>query len=349
MITKCPHCHKKFKAQDSWIGKRATCPKCLQKFMIEAYVRKSSPTKTPDSAAGPAAEAPTCARCGREIDPLEQTYEMNGARICQGCHARARAKQPPPIPDQQVPDRQAREKLDQMTKIAAYQLLKKGTRPGAIGAIIFGLIAVLMGGAMLSENPLNGFLIIIGIFLLTEGIVVLALPSPAGMILQGIGMWMVGIWNLGLTLLEMGAGQGWSIWGLLGISQMVWGSQSFAGYRRFAEGAEAASDASLAHEVELVVKDLLKAKAQSRRDIITFKFGAIAWKGYLGACYGTFSVQGGKDTQFLLRDDVSFTEKGKALLGKTLKVRICLDHKEMDGTISPEHMERFTSWKNAVS
>jgi hypothetical protein len=263
--------------------------------------------------------------------------------ICQECHELIQAEQSPQTTVQEEP-----EKLEQMTKIAAYLLLKKKTRPGAIGAIIFGAIAILGGVTMLTENPINCILIMIGIFLLIEGIVVLAMPSPAGMILQGIGMWMVGLWNFGLTILEVAAGMGWSFWGFLGVAQMVWGTQSFAGYKRLADGAEAASDESLTNEVELSMKDVLKANAKSREDIITFRFGAIAWKGRLGKRYGIFTEQQGKEIQFLLRKDVSFTEKGKALIGKTLKIRISLDHKEMDGTISPEHMERFTLWKNAT-
>lgn len=335
MITKCPHCNKKFKAQDSWIGKRTTCPKCSQKFIIEVYVGKPGHTENAGSATEQTVKR--CTKCNRQIGPNEQTYMVNGEMICQACHELIQLEQSP-----QTTDQEKRERLDQMTKIAAYLHLKKGTRPGAIGSIIFGVIAVITGVAMLSENPVNGILIVIGIFLLIEGIVVLAMPSPAGLILEGIGMWMVGLWNFGLTILEFATGAGWSLWGVLGLSQMAWGSQSFAGYRRFAEGEEAASDDFLTNEVESTVKDVLKAKARTRQDIITFRFGSIAWKGYLGRRYGTFSSINGRDTQFLLRDDINFTEKGKALLGKILKVRISMDHKEMDGTISPEHLERFT-------
>jgi hypothetical protein len=308
--------------------------------MIEAYVSKQGNTK--DEGSATVRTSKRCKKCNRQIDHLEQTYTLDDDMICQECHELIHSEQSP-----QTTDQEEREKLEQMSKITGYLLLKKKTRPGAIGAIIFGAIALMGGIAMLSENPINCILIMIGIFLLIEGIVVLAVPSPSGIILQGIGMWMVGLWNFGLTMLEVAAGMGWSFWGILGLSQMIWGTQSFAAYKRLADGAEAASDESLTDEVEIAMKDVLKANAKSREDIITFRFGAIAWKGRLGKRYGIFTEKQGKETQFLLRDDVSFTEKGKALIGKTLKVRISLDHKEMDGIISPEHMERFTLWKSA--
>ena len=153
MITKCPHCGKKYKAQESWKGRRTKCTKCDQVFHIEEYIDGPGVAEGTDSAMKPVID--TCSKCGRAIGHLEQTHVFNGEVFCRECDALLRGGR---TPAEAEPEE--KEKLEYMTKIATYLVLKKGTRPGAIGAIIFGILGLSGGLALIAENPINGILIL---------------------------------------------------------------------------------------------------------------------------------------------------------------------------------------------
>jgi membrane-bound ClpP family serine protease len=123
--------------------------------------------------------------------------------------------------------------VDKLQAVSNYNLLCKALRPAGVGSIIFGLIAMAMGFAAMDENPINALLGIIGIFLLVEGIWILAVPSPVGMIVDGIALLIVGLWNISVTLGS--AAGGISFFALLGVWQIVAGCKSFGRYSHFSK------------------------------------------------------------------------------------------------------------------
>jgi hypothetical protein len=122
--------------------------------------------------------------------------------------------------------------LEEQQKVANYKLLCKTLRPAGIGSIVFGIVGIGMGFATMEDNPLNAGLAIIGFFLLVEGVWIAAAPSPPGLIVDGIALIILGLWNIGITL---GGNGGAGMFLFLGIWQIVLGGKSFARYGRFSK------------------------------------------------------------------------------------------------------------------
>ena len=119
---------------------------------------------------------------------------------------------------------------EKLRRASNYELLSKALRPAGIGSVVFGLIAMAMGFAEMDMSPVNAVLGVIGIFLVVEGIWILVSPSPAGLIVDGIALLMVGLWNISVTI--SGGGDN-SVFFLLGVWQIVMGCKSFRRYGHF--------------------------------------------------------------------------------------------------------------------
>lgn len=346
MITKCPHCNTKFKAHDDLKGRKTKCPKCERLFTIVEF---SSARKV---GAGqndiPLNGLEICTSCKRTIGRLEKAYVFNDEIVCRECNEKLRSAK---NSDRSTEAYKA--KLEQLHKISTYLTLKR-MKTVAIGALIFGTIAVGQGASLFEDYPINGILVLIGLFLLIDGSWLLVSPKPEGIIMHGVALFIVGLWNIGLTILALSAGAVINpLWGSLGILQIVWGCRSLTSYKNFAGARSAASNTHLLNEVEEIVRDIHKADAKSRSDLIAFGtttfWGRTKWKARLLESYGIFTAKGRADVLLLLKDEVSLVSKGKVLTltGKAVKIQAQLGKKQMNGTISPEHLERFETWRNA--
>lgn len=84
----------------------------------------------------------------------------------------------------------------------------KKIRSGAIGSLIFGVIALIMGFRDFAHDDLivkilTLPLILLGFFLLIEGLIALIKPSPEAYILEGIAFILVGLWNIFIGVLSL--------------------------------------------------------------------------------------------------------------------------------------------------
>jgi uncharacterized membrane protein len=85
--------------------------------------------------------------------------------------------------------------VSELQQIADYWKARKTLRAAGIGGLLFGVLAIVMGAVGLQESILNLILILIGMFLLGEGIFNLVMPTADGIVVDGIGLVVVGLWN----------------------------------------------------------------------------------------------------------------------------------------------------------
>jgi hypothetical protein len=55
----------------------------------------------------------------------------------------------------------------------------------------------------------------------------------------------------------------------------------------------------------------------------------------------------GDDIMIVPKESFTIERSGKAMIGSMLKVRVSMKDRVMDGSITPDHMERFETWKSA--
>jgi hypothetical protein len=244
-------------------------------------------------------------------------------------------------------------KLEELQKVADYRSVRKTLRPAGIGSIIFGVLALAMGIALAEENPLNILLALIGLFLLIEGIWLTASPTPIGMILDGVALGILGIWNIFVTIANAAAGSGGgTMVAALGALQIWWGIQSFRRYSRFKNvSAEKLPEESVRY-VDDFVKGIAKAKPSNEPDVIQFQISNAqppVWKARLMTGAAVLVAANGQEAVFAKKDDVNVTTEGKVLLGRNLKALLQFGDRNFKGSIAPELFERYEVWKTGIA
>lgn len=232
--------------------------------------------------------------------------------------------------------------IEELQKASGYYLLRKHLKGAAIGSIIFGLVAIVWGLVSIEENPINAGLVLIGAFLLGEGIWLIRSPRPSGVIVDGIALCILGMWNIVVGIAGVAR---WAV--MLGIFQIIWGIKSFGQYHRFSYlSSQKPSEQSL-KQVEEIVKSVRKTKPSESESIIELQMDKKPWKGEITGDVGVFVAIASDDVIFARRGEVDFTTRGEVIPGKERKGFIKIGNTTFDGKISPESMGRYESWKGA--
>jgi len=236
-----------------------------------------------------------------------------------------------------------------LIKAADYKVVNSHLRPASFGSIIFGLIAIVLGASMAKENPINAFLVVIGIFLFIEGIWLLTSPGPKGLVVDGIALIILGVWNILVTFANASSGgESIGFFFVLGVWQIIWGFQSFGRYKRFSYLAGEKPSKESLEKLEEVVQGIMASSYRTSADIVEFKVKTAIkewnWKGKLMDDVALF-VAGKKAIIPVRRDEVKLTLKGESSGLRPHKGTLRLGKQKIVGTISRESLDRFREWK----
>ena len=247
------------------------------------------------------------------------------------------------------------ENIGELQWAARYVSLRRTLKPGGIASIVFGALAILFGAPFIGEDPVSGFLAGVGAFLLVTGILMVASPSPGGIIADAIAIIMVGIFNIIASTVESEGGVATSDWSLnpfmfVGVFQLIMGARRFGMYRRFSDLSKEKPAAEVITRVSRMVASLGGASAKLDPSVIEFQEKAspasYTWKGKLLEGAAVFMKKGAaQDVLIEAKEDVSFaTQDTPAKHGK-LEAGFNIGEKLMVGTISPVNFGRFRMWK----
>lgn len=259
----------------------------------------------------------------------------------------------------------------------------KKIKSGAVGSLIFGAIAMFMGFGDFSEADIivkffSLLLMLLGLFLLVEGLIALIKPSPEAYILEGIAFILVGLWNVFVGVLSLIVGQPQAFFIILGVWQVVLGIGTFKEAKEFQKAINQLPDKSLLKTIDELVKQLLASKPKQSEEFIEFTAGtftkSLQWKGKIaGDTLVLYSIPD-ENLRFLKQDEIELENKGKVMLGNDIKIDAKImespelqDKKNQDGllpdisagaqkssggvmvkysgTIPPESYERIVKWK----
>ncbi len=245
-------------------------------------------------------------------------------------------------------------RIEEFQKIADCRAVRKTLRQAGWAGIFFGGLALLTALPFPALDFFTLLFISLAILLLADGILNLAMPTPGGVILDGMVFLTVGAWNIFITVLDMLAGAPVPPlqWAIVGTLQIGWAVYRFAQYPRFRR--------ILAHEIskedlmamEAIVKEIKAAKPKESEDVIGFSTSNSVrkpeWRGRLSGPIAVFvDTLKGEDVLFARKDEVGFSRTGKVLFGKALKANFRIRDRNLRGTISPASFEKYERWKSS--
>lgn len=243
---------------------------------------------------------------------------------------------------------------EDLQNFANYRFVSKTLKPAGIGSVIFGIIAIAMGFGGVEGNPLNAILGLIGVFLLVDGIWIVFFPTTKGMIVDSIALFIVGVWNILITIANAYAGgnNDPQIFAIIGVCQIIGGFRRLGLYKRYSAMPMSKPSDETLRRINDIAKTIKRAKAKQQSDIVVFKTQTFIsqkeWKGRLSQNSAVFVDGTGNDIVFTPKTDVDFVKQGKVLLGKTIKASFRIRDREMTGTIAPVFLDRFDEWKSST-
>ena len=263
----------------------------------------------------------------------------------------------------------------------------KRIKSGAVGSLIFGAIAVFMGlGDFAATEIIVKFfsllLMLLGIFLLVEGLIALIKPSPEAYILEGVAFILVGLWNVFIGVLSLIVGEAQAFFIILGVWQVVLGIKTFKEAKQFQNAINELPDKTLLQLIDDLVKELLASKPKQSEEYVEFTAStftkSLQWKGKIaGDTLVLYSIPD-ENLRFLKQDEIELKNNGKVMLGNAIKIDANIkeipelqDKKNQkglvpdiseriqkndggvmvkySGTIPPESYERIVKWKETAA
>jgi hypothetical protein len=236
---------------------------------------------------------------------------------------------------------------EESQKVATYCALPQALKSSGIGSVIFGLIALAIGGVALSDSITNGILALLGAVLLAEGIWFLWKPMPVGFIVDGITIALLGVWNIYVGSLNLGNGDSGSVrWAAYGIFQIYLGIKNINRYREFCD-LEKPSDEDL-QRMKALLKTIKTGSLKKTPDFIEFRRRSFLaehiWKARLFGNAGVFVNSKTSEVLIARKAEIDFTPTGKVLMGKTRKFAFRIGALSSEGLIHPDSLERYDAW-----
>ena len=236
-------------------------------------------------------------------------------------------------------------KSEQLQQAWNHRILAATLRSSGVGSVVWGIIAIVIGFMMLEGNSINAVLVLIGIGLVIEGVWLMVSPSPAGLIVDGLALWVLGVWNIIVTLMNMNAGHGSPIFAVLGCYQFYWGWKSFSRHDQFASLANFQPTADQSNEAVQMVNATLAAKPDDARFPLEFQEGQTSWKARLFDDVAVFIKAGGEEILFVDKDSVNMTEEPGSDAAGEPQSHLRLGPRSLVGTLSAQARAAFATWK----
>ena len=115
--------------------------------------------------------------------------------------------------------------MDRLQEMAEFEGLRATLRGSGVGSILWGGFAIWAGYTSMNVNPVNVWLLIIGVGLVLEGLWVRTQCHAGAFVVDGFALLVIGLWNVGVSYANMQAGAdggATKIFLYLGLAQIWW-------------------------------------------------------------------------------------------------------------------------------
>ena len=115
---------------------------------------------------------------------------------------------------------------ERVQQIADQLAVRRSLRSAGIGSLVFGFLALVMGGGGIHQRWSNWILMVLGGLPMAEGLWLILMPRPKGFLVDALALFVLGLWNIPMGIVNaVVSDQPMHAWATaLGIWQCIWGS-----------------------------------------------------------------------------------------------------------------------------
>jgi hypothetical protein len=258
------------------------------------------------------------------------------------------------------------QRIEQLTTAGSFCLFDKKLSSSGNASIIWGVLNLLIGGAILAANDVWGTVsFLLGIALIVAGVYERKVRDPKVIIISAATLAGLAVWNF--TLIGLAAmGKVQLVLGgrtLFWAIAQAWGTyatwKTYSTYKTLQEKA----DPIMVQQVHAYIDELNKANPGQSVDLVQFEANAGFLQGnkryrlkpiedlYLVARYkAQFASKQLEEITFVPRNRVTLTPEGEKWMSKKMKATLQLGPVRLDKvTITPEMAERIDPTARMIS
>ncbi len=229
-------------------------------------------------------------------------------------------------------------------RAAEYCLMRRLLRPGSIFSIIFGCIAIALGGLAMADSPAGAWLLLIGVVLFVQGIWILRAPSPTLLLVESGVFALLAVSNVYSLMIEPDKFENNAHWFVIVALQVWWSYDFYKKYQRFAPLKAYEPVLPLCQELTACVNRVMRGNPAKDAAVVVLTTFKGKWKiGLLGDELLMMPTTGA-DLLIATRGDVRISSEGKVAMSKDVKVTLGVRGREWKGQMSPQQLERVELW-----
>jgi hypothetical protein len=245
------------------------------------------------------------------------------------------------------------DRLQQLQTAGAFCLFDKKLTSSGNSSIIWGVLNILIGGAIVAANDFwGGISLLLGLGLVVAGIYERKVRDPKVILVSAGTLAVLALWNFALIglaamgKLELALGGRTLYWAIAQAAGAFATWKTYSTYKALRDG----SDPLAVEQVRGYVDELKKAKPDQSLNLVEFEVSAGFVQGtkryrlmpvehlYLAARYkaqlGSLQLE---EVTFVPRNSVTLTPEGEKWMSKKIKASIQLGPLKLDKvTITPE-------------
>ena len=238
--------------------------------------------------------------------------------------------------------------MERLKLSAMYLSLQRGLKRSAWGSIGWGAFTLALGVFLKSHAVFDYIWLIIGCFLVLEGVWVLrsVAADPRVLLVEGFALALLGLLNTIGLYLEIKSGIR-PVGGLqiifAGIVQLISAYATFRSYPAYKRIYEHLDRACL-YELETKIGDMWKRKAETDPELGAFKSEDKKCKVKFLPDLAILLLQNGKQVLLAERADVSIVSTGNRMLSKMLKVELQIEGEKLKTEMDKATHEKWQAW-----
>ncbi len=231
---------------------------------------------------------------------------------------------------------------------ATYLSIQRGLKRSAWGSVGWGAFTLVIGLVFSSHTPFDYVWLLVGTFLVVEGIWILrsVAADPRVLLMEAFALLSLGLLNTVGLYLEIESGIK-PIFGariiVVGIVQLISAYatfRSYPGYKRVYEYL----DRACLHELEMKIGDMWKRKSEAQPDLADFSSEDKKCKAKFYPDQVIVLLNGGKDVIIAERTEVSIDTSKKKMLSNVMKVGLIIEDAKIKTEMKPEYLEKWLAW-----
>ncbi len=236
--------------------------------------------------------------------------------------------------------------LDRMQQMADYRTTCKFLKRSGQQGIVFGSLFLLIGVMNFGQRATDYLYLGLGSIELLIGLHNRYYPSALGIVLDGILLILLGVWNLAWQAMAVAQGVPLSWFsGIFGVLVIVVGVMRFKRYPRIKAAFDnPPTDVQIAW-FDDVVKEVQEATPNASGDVVEFRSGLV-WKGKRFGDMVIFVDKMDFENLIVDRRDTEWTDKGKTLFGGRRHGRLRIGERTFSfAEFTPENLAVLEAWR----